>query len=190
MIKKLKKKFIILATVSMLVLMTVLILVMNLVNYRTVVVESDKVLNILKETSERMDGGFPPDGPRKDGEERDWDEKDWDDDMRGQGGMFGLSPEAQYEARFFEAEISADGQVVRLDTSRIIAVDSDDAEEYIQKALGSRNEDHLSGLRAKTGSISQIHADQYSDRSCRMYHRLPGILICSRTYYPSDCRKL
>ena len=83
MIKKLKKKFIILATVSMLVLMTVLILVMNLVNYRTVVVESDKVLNILKETSERMDGGFPPDGPRKDGEERDWDEKDWGDDMRG-----------------------------------------------------------------------------------------------------------
>ncbi|MBR3263495.1 MAG: GHKL domain-containing protein [Parasporobacterium sp.] len=140
MIKKLKKKFIILATVSMLVLMTVLILVMNLVNYRTVVVESDKVLNILKETSERMDGGFPPDGPRKDGEERDWDEKDWDDDMRGQGGMFGLSPEAQYEARFFEAEISADGQVVRLDTSRIIAVDSDDAEEYIQKALGSSKE--------------------------------------------------
>ena len=140
MIKKLKKKFIILATVSMLVLMTVLILVMNLVNYRTVVVESDKVLNILKETSERMDDGFPPDGPRKDGEERDWDEKDWGDDMRGQGGMFGLSPEAQYEARFFEAEISADGQVVRLDTSRIIAVDSDDAEEYIQKALGSSKE--------------------------------------------------
>ena len=140
MIKKLKKKFIILATVSMLVLMTVLILVMNLVNYRTVVVESDKVLNILKETSERMDDGFPPDGPRKDGEERDWDKKDWGDDMRGQGGMFGLSPEAQYEARFFEAEISADGQVVRLDTSRIIAVDSDDAEEYIQKALGSSKE--------------------------------------------------
>ena len=87
-----------------------------------------------------MDDGFPPDGPRKDGEERDWDEKDWGDDMRGQGGMFGLSPEAQYEARFFEAEISADGQVVRLDTSRIIAVDSDDAEEYIQKALGSSKE--------------------------------------------------
>ncbi len=145
MIKKLKKKFIILATVSMLVLMTVLLLVMNLVNYRTVVVESDKVLSILEETSGRMDGGFPPDGPRKDGEERDWEEKDWDerewdDDMRGQGGMFGLSPEAQYEARFFEADVSADGQIVRLDTSQIIAVDSDDAEEYIQKALASSKE--------------------------------------------------
>ena len=140
MIKKLKKKFIILSTVSMLVLMTVLILVMNLVNYRTVVVESDKVLNMLRENSERMDGGFPPDGPRTDLEEKDWEERDRDDDMRGQGGMFGLSPEAQYEARFFEADISADGQVVRLDTSRIIAVDSDEADEYIQKAIGTSKE--------------------------------------------------
>ncbi len=145
MIKKLKKKFIILASVSMLVLMTVLVLVMNLVNYRTVVAESDKVLHILKESSERMDDGLPPDGPGRDWEdeaweEGDWDERVWEGDMRGQGELFGLSPEAQYEARFFVADISEDGQVVHLDTSRIISVDSDDAKEYIQKALGTSKE--------------------------------------------------
>ena len=134
MIKKLKKKFIILATVSMFALMTILILVMNLINYQSVVAESDKVVNVLVESAERRDGDFPPDGPRMDWE----DEDDW---REGRGGFpGGLSPEVQYEARFFEADITEDGLVQNIDTSRIIAVDSDDAEEYIQKALASNKE--------------------------------------------------
>ncbi len=47
MIKKLKRKFVIVATVSMIALMTVLIFVMNLVNYSSVVSESDEVLDVI-----------------------------------------------------------------------------------------------------------------------------------------------
>ena len=47
MINKLKRKFIILATVSILLLMTVLVGVMNLINYSVVVKESDAVLDVL-----------------------------------------------------------------------------------------------------------------------------------------------
>ena len=47
MINKLKKKFLITGTVSMFVLMTVLVLVMNIINYREVVSDADTVLDFL-----------------------------------------------------------------------------------------------------------------------------------------------
>lgn len=132
MIKKLKKRFIVLATVSMLVLMTVLVLVMNLINYSTVVTESDQIIDVLQERGgQKEDEGFP-------GKQ----EKDMEDGGRGEREKVphGLSPEVEYEARYFEAVVSADGQILHIDTSRIISVDEDDAKEYIREALSSSKE--------------------------------------------------
>ena len=61
MINKLKRKFILLATVSMLALMTVLVGVINIVNYSVVVKESDTTIDILLR-ADRRDNIAPPDG--------------------------------------------------------------------------------------------------------------------------------
>lgn len=130
MIKKLKKKFTILATVSMLVLMAVLILIMNVVNYSSVVSESDKLIEVLSQQKIPFDGGgmMPPDGRPEDKDE------EFDDDEFDHRGM---SPEAAYEARFFTAVISKDGTVTEVDMSRIISVDKATAEEYASKVFSS-----------------------------------------------------
>ena len=158
MIKKLKKKFIILATVSMFALMAILILAMNLINYSTVVMESDQIIDVLLERAMPGDGNDPgkrqedgsdpgkrqeegtdPDKPQEDGSDPD---KPQDDGGRGDHEMepHGLSPEVQYEARYFETKISADGQIVHIDTTRIISVDEDAAQVYISEALASSRE--------------------------------------------------
>ena len=140
MIKKLRKKFIILATVSMFALMVILILVMNLINYSTVVTESDQIIDVLVERAMPEDGAAP-DKPQ-DGTVPDKPGKDMEDGGREEREKIphGLSPEVQYEARFFEAIVSADGQILSIDTSRIISVDEDDAKDYIEEALSSSKE--------------------------------------------------
>ncbi|MBR3004018.1 MAG: GHKL domain-containing protein [Lachnospiraceae bacterium] len=139
MIKKLKKKFIILATVSMLALMAVLILVMNLINYSTVVAESDKVIEVLPRSMEPFDGDDHPIGPREDHDDDFWDDDDF---------PRGMSPEVMYEARYFAAVVSSDGTIKDIDISRIISVDRTTAEEYVQKALsGSSNKGFIGQFR-------------------------------------------
>ena len=60
MIKKLKRKFIIIATVCMLALMAALLAVMNTVNYRGVVAESDAVLDVLVQPIAPFFDDLPP----------------------------------------------------------------------------------------------------------------------------------
>ena len=49
MINKLKRKFLLISTISMFVLMTVLVLIMNIVNYREVTSDADEVLDVLSQ---------------------------------------------------------------------------------------------------------------------------------------------
>ena len=64
MINKLKRKFIILATASMLALMAVLVGIMNLINYSVVVKESDATLAVLSKTPPTFfDKTDPPEKP-------------------------------------------------------------------------------------------------------------------------------
>ncbi len=127
MINKLKRRFTVLATVSMVVLMTVLVLIMNIVNYTSVVNDSDTVIDVLaqpnapfadfftrpdKQPAEIVDAFIPR----------------------------GMSPEVPYESRYFTVTVDADGTVQESDLSRIISVDSDSMNAYIQTALANDNE--------------------------------------------------
>ena len=127
MINKLKRKFIILATVSMLLLMTVLVGVMNLINYSVVVKESDAVLDVISQPNNPFfDKGDPPEKP-----------DDIGGDDKGAGGKFvphGMSPEVPYESRFFSVTVASDGTIKESDFSRILSVDSTSAGKYIEKA--------------------------------------------------------
>lgn len=121
MISKLKRRFTILATVSMFFLMAVLLLILNLVNYSSVVSESDAILDVLSQPNAPfLDGREPPGKPGRPME--DFIPR-------------GMSPEVPYESRYFSVMVTSGGEVLEPDFSRIISVDGDSAERYISQAL-------------------------------------------------------
>ena len=124
MIKTLKRKFIITATVSMFALMTVLVLIMNVVNYCEVVSETKSVMDVISRQDMPPAGENPP--PFMPENVRAFVPPD-------------MSPEVPYESRFFTVILSQDGEVIKSDLSRIISVDDDSAKSYIDKALKSNN---------------------------------------------------
>ncbi|MBO4893727.1 MAG: HAMP domain-containing histidine kinase [Clostridia bacterium] len=124
MIKTLKRKFIATAAVSAFILMTVLVLIMNIVNYCGVVSESNSVLDVLSQPGAPFLNESPPPEPK---EAFDFIPP-------------GMSPEVPYESRFFAVTVSADGEVLQSDLSRIISVDEESAQDYINRALGSGKE--------------------------------------------------
>lgn len=68
MINKLKRKFTILATVLMFALMTVLVVIMNVINYSVVVKDSDSTVEMLMHTDDRVSpDGDAPAKPDNDG---------------------------------------------------------------------------------------------------------------------------
>lgn len=125
MINKLKRKLLIIGTVFMFILMTVLVLVMNLVNYREVASECDSTIDMLAQPNLPFFGAQAPAGNTED------------------FNSFippGMSPEVPYEARFFIVNASSDGTVLQSDLSRIISVDEESAAEYISAALQSKRD--------------------------------------------------
>jgi len=122
MINKLKRKFLIIGTVSMFFLMAVLVLIMNIVNYREVISDADSVLDVLSQ----------PNLPFL-------SERDFPDKPEEISGFIppGMSIEVPYESRFFAVRISDDGKIMQSDLSRIVSVDSESAKEYIKTALES-----------------------------------------------------
>ena len=126
MINKLKKKFLLLATISMFALMCVLVGVMNAINYSVVVRESDATIDLLFHTNAPApDKDVPPAA---------------DDIGNGQKPPSGMSPEVPYEARFFTVTVSLDGNIIKTDFSKILTVDDTTVSDYVNKALDNKNE--------------------------------------------------
>ncbi len=125
MIHKLKRKFTVLATVSMFLLMTVLIIIMNLVNYSSVVNDSDTVLNVLSQPNAPFSRDITP--PSKPEMVKDYI-------------PHGMSPEVPYESRYFSVIVTPEGKIMESDLSKIISVDEKSAEEYISKATKSNSD--------------------------------------------------
>lgn len=166
MINKLKRKFILLATVSMLALMTVLVGVINIVNYSVVVKESDTTIDILLR-ADRRDNIAPPDGENitppngdeitppnvtgtppnnADGnltlEKNASGTQPNNTDGNGFDGKLppGVSPEVPYEARYFTVTLSSAGEIIKTDFSKILSVDASTVSEYLKKATSSKKE--------------------------------------------------
>ncbi len=116
MIRRLKTKFIILAMTTLVLLLTVILVGMNLINYNSVVEEADKILSFLsqnKGTFPEFGGGEPPHG-----------------NLPPQ-----MSPETPYESRFFSVLLNAEGDVIFTDTSKISSVGENEAVEYTESAI-------------------------------------------------------
>lgn len=122
MINKLKRKFLLISTLSTFALMTVLVLIMNIVNYRGITSDVDSILDTLS-------------NPRL----PHLSESDLQDRAKDFSGFVppGMSPEVLFESRFFAVLISPDGELLQSDLSRIVSVDSDSAKAYIEAAQKS-----------------------------------------------------
>ncbi len=118
MIKKLRKKLVAVAMLSLFIVLFIIIGTVNVLNYTRMVDDANRTLNILKENN----GSFPrPDMSHGHGEE-----------------MFkGMSPEAPYESRYFSVMMDDNGNVSTIDTGKIAGTDTDEAAEYAVKALAS-----------------------------------------------------
>ncbi len=114
MIKKLRMKFIAVAIISVFAVLAVIISAINILNYRQVVYDSDKILAVLAENN----GAFP----KKQGGNSPKEKIPKD-----------MSPEIPYESRYFSVYMNYNGTAVAVDTGKIAAVDTQTAIEYAQK---------------------------------------------------------
>ena len=130
----------------MLILMTILVGIMNIVNYSSVVTETDTILDVLSQPNAPFGNHSElPDKPPQ-------DIKDFI--------PHGMSPEVPYESRYFTAMVTKDGNIEETDFSKIISVDKESVDGFIQKAVASKSE---------RGFIGQFrYAKQTDDRMTRI----------------------
>lgn len=128
MIKDLRRKFIAIAMGSMAAVLILLIGGMNIMNYRSMVADTDMRLNILEQNRGRFPVEFnkPIDGQKRNVNKDDFDEKPFKKE---------LSMEAPFDTRFFTVVVKNDGSVVSVDTGKIAEVSTSDAIQYAQVLL-------------------------------------------------------
>lgn len=116
MIRKLRRKFIWIAMISVLAVLGTIVAAINAVNYQKSDEYSDEIIYLLMEN----EGGFPKDYPSE--------------PSKGDG----MTPETPFEARYFTVMLDNCGEVVFSNTKQIAAITSESAERYA-KALYEDN---------------------------------------------------
>lgn len=146
MINRLRTKFIILSTVSLLLLLAVIVTSGSLLTYRELVVNADTVLDMLADRAAKDNRPMLPKPPKNELPPLDqFDEanEDKNDIHVRKRGFFGdriLSPEAMYESRFFMAIVSADGEITDINTENIYMVDRNEAQAYAKSVINKKRE--------------------------------------------------
>ncbi len=112
MIQKLRIKFVVLSMTLLFVLLSALTLIAGLMNYRSVVADSDAVIEILADNRGTFPGGEKFDDLRRD---------------------HPFSKELPYETRYFTVRMDSEGNVVYADTGKIAAVDTEEAISYAKQ---------------------------------------------------------
>ena len=126
MIRRLRCTFVMVSVCSVAAVLFVILGVVNWMNYRQVVGDVDRILDILAENN----GSFPERGVPEEEPERDR-----------RGVPPGISPETPYESRYFTVYFNEDEDVIRADVGRIAAVDESKAAAYaeeVNKRPGNR----------------------------------------------------
>ncbi len=157
MIKKLKRRFITLATVSLIVLISGIVAGMNIMNYNSVVSNADSTIEMISENQGRlpMYYGYDVDDIFDDiddllfnyyeGEgDRDYDDidsdtNDYSERRFAHGGRAprGFSRDEAEETRYFTVLVNSYGTAVGINTDRIYAVDEDQAATLAEAIVAS-----------------------------------------------------
>lgn len=122
MIRELRTKFVILSTLSLLFLLCIIVVSGSLLTYRELVEKADMAIDMIAQNGGRPAHLQPP-------EKRAFDKP----------GKKRLSPEAMYEARFFTADLSPQGQVEGVNTESIAMVDEAQARSYAEAAFRKKS---------------------------------------------------
>lgn len=119
MIKKLRIKLIAASMASLFFVLFVIGGIVGILNYRKVVEDADRILEILEENA----GKFPQKflGSRKDDRP-------------------GMSPELPYESRFFSVLLNENGDIILTDTSKIASINTTKAIEYASEVWKKETE--------------------------------------------------
>lgn len=128
MIRDLRKKFILVAMLSTMVVLTAIMGVVNISNYMDVLERADEMTDLLAQN----DGNFQDDSkdtepPVKPEDQQAPPEKPQGDEKDH------FSAETPFETRYFIVTEDKDGEITDCDLDRIAAVDEDTAEEYTQE---------------------------------------------------------
>ena len=164
MIKKLKRRFIVLAMVSLAVLLAAIVAGMNIINYEKVVSDADARVEVLEENAGRLldirDLGMRQlfgedfyddhdDDPDDDYDADDIYDRD-DEPFFGKGGPGGpsMTRDEAEESRFFIVTLNDDRSVSQTYMERISSVDVAEAGKMAEKAIASgKEEGFLDGFR-------------------------------------------
>lgn len=131
MIKRLQRKFIISAMVAVTIVLSIIMIIINGVNYVNIIKSANNLLNIL----EANNGVFPM-------EEKDNPHAEDKDEKKPP--KMDISKEAPFQTRYFTVEITPEGNVYRIDTGKIAAISTETAKEY---ALELYNQNKTEGRR-------------------------------------------
>lgn len=131
MIKRLQRKFIISAMAAVTIVLSIIMIIINGVNYVNIIKSANNLLNILEDNN----GVFPM-------EEKDNPHAEDKDEKKPP--KMDISKEAPFQTRYFTVEITPDGNVYRIDTGKIAAISTETAKEY---ALELYNQNKTEGRR-------------------------------------------
>jgi len=145
MLRKLQKRFILIAICAVFVVLTVIMGIINLTNYAQVTSESDKMIAIIMDNG----GNFPKQLTKKNDEDGNGsagkafgqnDQNALADNNKGgkpQMPMGGMSAEAPFETRYFTVIFDDSGNIVSANTGNIAAITSDEALAYAKRIYSS-----------------------------------------------------
>lgn len=137
MIKKLQKRFVIIAVSAVAAVLLVIMGSICISSYFQVVSEANSTLSILEENN----GNYPkPDG-KNDGNNNGANKFGGGSKLRQE-----MSPEAPFETRFFTAYLDKNGEVSSVNTGSIAAVATDEAIEYTNEVVESGRQKGFIGI--------------------------------------------
>ena len=136
MIGKLRVRFSVLFIISLFLILALMVSVMNIMNYSSIIKESDNILSFISLNN----GVFPEEFDRKGPPPQFSDDKN--DTSGGHPNnrpedynKFDFSPEVPFESRYFTVTFDEALEVSKIDTSKIAAVSDEDAESMAYKVL-------------------------------------------------------
>ena len=124
MIRELRKKFILVAMLSTLVVLAAIMSVVNISNYKELLARADEMTSLLA----KIDGKFPEGNGQKPDE---GDKKTSPPEKPEEKEHF--SAETPFETRYFTVTEDSDGEIADCDLDRIAAIDESTAEEYAEE---------------------------------------------------------
>ena len=127
MIRDLRKKFILVAMLSTMLVLTAIMGVVNFSNYREMLDRADEMTALL----EQNDGKFPEEPSRHEQDDTETPPAKPENDEKDKSRF---SVETPFETRYFTVIVDENGEVTDCDLDRIAAVDEETAEEYTQTA--------------------------------------------------------